>query len=323
MPAASPRETALQRLPFDAGADAKALPRSGKPSQLYRTELWRLGLFAARWLDPRLAAWLARSLVRTYCALNPGRLDIVRQNLVFAAGEDRARAEALVRALFANFGQKIVDLLRYESGSSIEHLMREGLGWEHFRAAQKCKRGVLLVTPHIGNWEFGAPLLAQRGIPLLVITLVEPHQGLTELRQASRARWGIETLVIGEDPFAFVEVIRRLEGGATVALLVDRPLPSSAVDVELFGRRFVASIAAAELARATGCALLPAYLPREADGTYHAHVGPEIAYDRRALGSREARRKLTQEIMRVFEPIIRRYLAQWYHFVPIWPKEQE
>jgi lauroyl/myristoyl acyltransferase len=139
------------------------------------------------------------------------------------------------------------------------------------------------------------------------------------LRQASRARRGIETLVIGEDLFAFVEVIRRLEGGATVALLVDRPLPSSAVEVELFGKRFAASIAAAELARATGCALLPVCLPREKDG-YHARVLPEIAYHRRALGARETRQQLTQEIMRAFEPVIQQYLSQWYHFVPIWPK---
>src|SRR4029077_20302242 len=128
------------------------------------------------------------------------------------------------------------------------------------------KRGILLVTPHLGNWEFGGPLLTKRGVKLQVITLAEPGNGLTELRQASRAKWGIETLVIGEDPFAFVEIIRRLEGGATVALLVDRPPETSAVTVELFGRPFSASIAAAELARASGCVLLPVYLPRNDDG---------------------------------------------------------
>jgi lauroyl/myristoyl acyltransferase len=93
------------------------------------------------------------------------------------------------------------------------------------------------------------------------------------------------------------------------------------VKVDLFGKPFAASIAAADLARATGCALLPVCVPREADGRYHAHVLPEIAYDRRSLGSREIRQQLTQEIMGVFEPVIRRYLSQWYHFIPIWPKE--
>ncbi len=77
-----------------------------------------------------------------------------------------------------------------------------------------------MLTPHLGNWEFGGPLLTRRGITLQVITLAEPGNGFTEMRQAARARWNVETLVIGEDPFAFVEIIRRLEAGATVALLV-------------------------------------------------------------------------------------------------------
>jgi lauroyl/myristoyl acyltransferase len=125
--------------------------------------------------------------------------------------------------------------------------------------------------------------------------------------------------VIGEDPFAFLEIIKRLQAGAAVALLVDRPPPATAVTVELFGRPFSASVAAAELARASGCALLPVCLPRAGD-VYEAHVLPEIPYDRAALSSREARRQFTQEIMRAFEPVIHEHLDQWFHFVPIWPK---
>src|SRR6266540_2892111 len=102
------------------------------------------------------------------------------------------------------------------------------------------------------------------------------------MRQAARARWGIETLVIGRDPFAFVEIIRRLESGATIALLVDRPPKTSAVDVQLFGRPFSASIAVAELARATGCELLPVYLIRGKQG-YAAHILPRIPYERAVL----------------------------------------
>jgi lauroyl/myristoyl acyltransferase len=82
----------------------------------------------------------------------------------------------------------------------------------------------------------------------------------------------------------------------------------------------MASIAAAELARASGCALLGVTIVGSGAG-YTAHVLPEIAYDRRALGSREGRRELTQKIMRAFEPEIREHLDQWFHFVPIWPPQ--
>jgi hypothetical protein len=47
---------------------------------------------------------------------------------------------------------------------------------------------------------------------------------------------------------------------------------------------------------------------------------PEISYDRCELGDREVRRQLTGEILRTFEPIIRKYPDQWYHFIPIWPE---
>jgi KDO2-lipid IV(A) lauroyltransferase len=290
-----------------------------KPSALYRSGSWRLGLALARWLPPALSGQLAATFASLYWRTVPARRDVVIRNLLPVLDGDRAAAREHARRLFRNFGQKLADLWRYESGRPIDGLFNEWTGWEHFVKAQARERGVLLLTPHLGNWEFGAPLLAKRGVKLLVITLAEPHDRLTELRRDSRARWGIETLVIGQTPFAFVEVIRRLESGATVALLVDRPPETSATPVQLFGREFHASIAAAELARAAGCELLPVYLPRRGQ-RYAAHILPAIHYDRRELGSREARQTLTQEIMRAFEPPIRQYPDQWYHFVPIWPQ---
>jgi KDO2-lipid IV(A) lauroyltransferase len=246
------------------------------------------------------------------------RCEIVIQNLLPAVGGDRKVAEQKAHKLLHNFSLKVADLWRFESGLSVDELFGEFTGWEHFTAAQAQKRGILLVTPHLGNWEFGGPLLTKRGVQLQVITLAEPGNGFTEMRKASRARWDIETLVIGEDPFAFVEIIRRLEAGATVALLVDRPPPASQVQVELFGRPFAASIAAAELARASGCTVLPVYLPFTGKG-YAAHILPPIPYDRAALRKREARQQFTQEVIKTFEKPIQEYLEQWYHFVPIWP----
>ena len=41
----------------------------------------------------------------------------------------------------------------------------------------------------------------------------------------------------------------------------------------------------------------------------------------KALGNREARRELTQQILRAFEPQIREDIDQWYQFVPIWPNQ--
>jgi KDO2-lipid IV(A) lauroyltransferase len=212
-----------------------------------------------------------------------------------------------------------MDLWRYESGMPVDTWFANDPDWGIFEAAYQRGRGVLLLTPHLGNWEIGGAVLCQHGVKLLAITQAEPGEGLTELRRKSRARWGIETLVIGGDGFAFVEIIKWLQNGGTVALLIDRPPAAKAVTVELFGRPFDASIAAAELARASGCALVGVTMVQTAKG-YRAHILPEFQYDRQSLGNREARHELTRQILRAFEPEIQQHPEQWFHFIPIWPE---
>jgi predicted RND superfamily exporter protein len=306
-------------LAWGKGGSERAEKAARGPSSLYRAHTWRFGLWMARWLPEWVFIAIARLGARVYWHCARHRREIVVSNLMPAVNDVNEEANRKAKRLFDNFAVKMVDLWRYEAGAPVQHLFRDATGWEHFTTAAKEKRGILLLTPHLGNWELGGPWLTQKGVALQVITLAEPDDEFTQMRMASRAKWKIETLVIGNDPFAFVSVIRRLEEGAVVALLVDRPKAGSEAEVELFGRKFPASIAAAELARASGCILLPVFLPRTREG-YEAHVLPPIAYNRAELRERKQREALTEQIMRAFEPAIRQYLEQWYHFVPVWPE---
>ncbi len=295
-----------------------SLAPSATPPSFYHTGVWRLGLALVRVVPKPLLDRLFVLCAEIYYRCCHRRRETVVCNLLPVLQGDRAAAESKAHELFRQFALKLADLWRYEAGDWVQDWRLEPGTWERFTAMRAKGRGVLLVMPHLGNWELGAPLLAQRGIKLVVLTQAEPASGLTELRISSRARWGIETIVVGNDSFAFVEVIKSLQKGATVALLIDRPTARAAVRVELFGRPFLASIAAAELARAAGCVLAGGSILRT-NNTYTARIYPEIEYDRQALGDREARRQLTQQILRAFEPEIRDHVDQWYHFVPIWP----
>lgn len=302
-------------------SSAASLPKRQleAPSSLYRAEFWRMGLGFVHFVPRRVCIQFSRVAANVYWLLARRRREVLIQNLLPALNNDRAAATQKAKELIHGFAIKVVDLWRYEAGLPIENTFGHATGWERFENALAQKRGVLLLTPHLGNWEFGGPWLTQKGITLQVITMAEPGRNFTQLRQASRARWNIETLVVGSDPFAFVDIIRRLEAGATIALLIDRPLASTTAIVNLFGKHFAASTAAAELARASGCVLLPVYLPRRGD-TYEAHVMPEISYDRAALRDTAARQQLTQEIVTAFEPIIQQHIEQWYQFTPMWQK---
>jgi len=162
----------------------QSLKPAQKPSSLYRSEFWKLGVGLARMLPRRLCALTAQLFAHAYWLMASHRRKVVIENLLPACQDDRAVAAAMARSLFRQFALKLVDLWRYEAGLPIEHLFGESSGWEHFEAARQANRGVLLVTPHLGNWEFGAPWLAQRGVALQVISMAEPTQDFTALRRA-------------------------------------------------------------------------------------------------------------------------------------------
>jgi len=302
--------------------DELAAAAPSAPSQFYRGAFWRMGLVLARHLPVSMVRTFARCGAALYWRLAPRRREVVVQNLQPVLNDDPAAAALAARALFTEFALKVADLWRYEGGADLDSWVMQWKGWEIYQTAEARGKGVLLVTPHLGNWEIGGAFLPCKGFKLIVLTQPEPDPVLTEMRKASRARWGVETIVVGEDAFAFMEIVKRLQDGATVALLMDRPAAPTAVNVHLFGRPFSASIAAAELARASGCAILPACIVRAAGG-YEGEIRPEIPYDRAMIGNRAARIQLTQEIMSVFQLPIRQYISQWYHFVPIWPPRGE
>jgi len=307
-----------------AGARRSAGPSptntvSSPPPAFYRVGLWRLGLGIVRILPARLLKALAVTVAEFYFFWFRQRCEVVVQNLLPAFAGDRLAARKAARRLHRNFALKLVDLWRLESGMVVREWLTNPGELEIIQAARQRGRGILFVTLHLGNWEHGGQLLNQLGIPLTILTQAEPDDGLTDLRTAARRRCGVETLIIGQGSFAFIEVIKRLQDGAALALSLDRPPARGGAVVDLFGRRFEAPVAAAELARAAGCAVIGVAIVRRPTG-YAVRVLQEFAYDRRALGNREARQEMTRQILRAFEPVIRQDIDQWYQFVPIWPK---
>jgi predicted RND superfamily exporter protein/lauroyl/myristoyl acyltransferase len=287
----------------------------------YRASLWRLGLRVVQVLPAGLVKGFAMMLADVYWLFQRQRCEVVVQNFLPVFAGDRVAATKAARAAHRNFAAKLVDLWLVESGEPVRDWLTDPGGLEIIQAARQRGHGTLFITLHLGNWEHGGLLLNQFGIRLTILTQAEPDDGLTDLRIAARARYGVDTLIIGEDSFAFVEVIKQLQAGADLAVSLDRPPERGGVPVEFFGHPFEASLAAAELARASGCALIGVTIVRRPDG-FAVKVLPEFNYDRKALGNREARRELTQQILRAFEPEIRKNIDQWYQFTPIWPRSQ-
>ena len=278
--------------------------------------------FAVAHLLPRPAAQaLAAFVGRAAFGRKSDAQAALRANLQPVTGLSGAALDALCAENVANFSRMLADYFLCAGANAARHcdaLIEGWSGFENLAAARAAGCGTIVVTGHLGHWELGGLVLARRGLPLTVVTLEEPSTGLTRWREACRRQLGIKTITVGPGhPFAFVEMIQTLRRNELVAMLVDRPYAGTGTPVRLFGHETEFSSAPALLAKHTGAAVLPAFVLRQPGGRYISVAEPAVPMS--ATADLAAN---TQRIASAFEPSIRGHPAQWFHYVPIWSKNE-
>jgi Kdo2-lipid IVA lauroyltransferase/acyltransferase len=228
---------------------------------------------------------------------------------------DKKRLHALAKANFENFLRMLHDFCDCASGGNpkVSALMSERRGFEYLEVGRQHGKGTLLITGHLGAWELGGMALASDGFPVSVVTLEEPTAELNAWRKKYRDRFGIKTITIGSDKFAFVEIIQALRRNELVAMLVDRPYMSSGVEVKFFGRPTLFSAAAVRIWQHTQASIIPAFVLQLERGQYGCYAYPPIE-----MSANRSVEENSQRIADVFQAIVREYPEQWFNFVPIW-----
>jgi KDO2-lipid IV(A) lauroyltransferase len=197
-----------------------------------------------------------------------------------------------------------VKIIREKAGEGpLEQLRREGTG-------------ALIVTGHFGLFELGGLLTAHLGFSAAVVTLPEPSGGLTAWRVRFRRQWNVETIEVGGDSFAFIEIARRLREGGLVAALIDRPNAPEPSPVAFPNGTTGFSSGILLVAGQCGVPVIPASMVRRPDGFYRADFYPPIRIESR--GSRaETLRFYSQQIADSLMPTLCAHPEQWYQFAPL------
>ena len=242
------------------------------------------------------------------------RREALQRNLQAVTQNEKQREE-LSRRCFHNFLRMLHDFCDCaESGiGRVNALMVERRGFQFLEAARRSGKGTLLITGHLGAWELGGMVLAADGFPVNVVTMAEPTSELNEWRQKYRQRFGIKTVTVGADKFAFIEIIQALRRNELVAMLVDRPYLNSGIEVQFFGRPTLFSAAAARVWQLTQAAVVPAFVLQLEPGRYGCYAYPPID-----MTADQTLEQNSQRIADVFQAVIREFPEQWFNFVPIW-----
>ncbi|HEY0002524.1 MAG TPA: phosphatidylinositol mannoside acyltransferase [Actinoplanes sp.] len=223
--------------------------------------------FAAGWRVVRaLPLPVARALFtaaadRAYRSNGPGTRRL-RGNLARVVPVEAL--EDTVRAGLRSYARYWMEAFRLPSQSRAQTLAAFHMAPEHqgqLKSAMADGNGVVLALPHVGNWDAAAAWVAANGWPMITVVERLKPEGVFRQFVAYRESLGMEVVPLtgGERPPLDV-LADRLAQGWAVALLGDRDLSRSGVEVEFFGGRTRMPGGPAILAIRTGAPLYAADL---------------------------------------------------------------
>jgi len=175
---------------------------------------------------------------RAYRKNGPG-IQRLRQNLARVVAEDDL--EATVRAGLRSYARYWLEAFRLPSQTKAQFLAGFHMPPEYFdqlKSAVAEGNGVVLALPHVANWDAAGAWVVSNGWPMITVAQRLKPEGVFRQFLAYREKLGMVVLPLtgGERPPLDV-LAERLGQGWVVALLGDRDLSRSGVEVSFFGGR--------------------------------------------------------------------------------------
>jgi KDO2-lipid IV(A) lauroyltransferase len=230
---------------------------------------------------------------------------------------DEKRIRDALRSVFEHLGMVFAEFLRLGEAPPEEIRRRYVVdGIEHLWNGLKGRRGVVLATGHIGNWEMNGTALALSGIPMSVIVRPLDNRILDRYVESTRERVGMEKISRLGD---IRPIFRALQRNRVVVFLSDQNSAAPGVFVPFFGKLASTVVGPSAIARRTGAPLIVGWGHRMPDGTHRVVLRPPIEV--RSTGNdADDDRETMARVTALFEEAIRSVPEQWLWLHPRWRK---
>ncbi len=186
-----------------------------------------------------------------------------------------------------------------------EHLLRDPL---------KEGRGLIVSLPHAGNWDHAGAYFCASGAPLVTVAEHLKPEKLFRKFLEYRNRIGME--VLDANARSLATLSQRLRNNRLIALVADRDLSKSGVDVMFLGAPSRMPIGPALLSIQTGAPLITAFVKYEARGI-RIIFEEEIEIPSEGTQA-EKIAMMTQECANRFGRLIAEHTADWHMLQRIW-----
>jgi lauroyl/myristoyl acyltransferase len=171
--------------------------------------------------------------------------------------------------------------------------------------AHKEGKGVILLTAHLGNYEWGASLIGYYGFRISVISVEYRTDLIRDIYEDNRRRAGIGVFYVKR---SFSGPVRFLKNKGLLAIAGDRNFEGSTVTVKMFGKDVEIPKGGFFLASKLGIPMIVGFGPREKDGRYHIYLEKSFKVKEGEI------EKGVKRYVELLKRYIKKYPDQWLLF---------
>ncbi|MEJ5284539.1 MAG: lysophospholipid acyltransferase family protein [Brevinematia bacterium] len=185
-------------------------------------------------------------------------------------------------------------------------------GYENVDIALKDGKGLIVVTAHIGNWEYlgGIPAKLGKNLAVIINRQFNPYTDWW-LKRIREKDGGIKCFYneVGD----LSKIVRHLKSGGIIGTLVDQTYYFQPIFVPFFGVNAATADGPAKLHLKYGAPIMLAFAIRMPDKKYKLIYYPHIYFEK-TENFEEDCKKIMSYINSEYEKIILKYPDQWFSF---------
>ena len=248
------------------------------------------------------------------------RRQVALDNLDHAYKETFSASEKkiIARESFENTALSILELFLVKKIKQDAEQRFTITGQENMWAALSEGKGAILVTSHLGSWEYLGFLFQLTGIPCSVIVKNVKNPFLDKEIDNLRREMSLTPI---PKKNAIRGTLTELWDNHVVAVLIDQWDGKEGLWIDFFGTMTATTSLPARLAKKTGCALVPAYCLRKGSGKYEIQVMPQVPLPINKEDDWET--SISEELNKMLEKNIRQNPAQWSWAHKRWKNKPE
>lgn len=227
-----------------------------------------------------------------------------------------AEAKVLVRKSFINLATNMLEIMYMPNLNSKN--IDEYVQFDHKERIESAiaeGNGVVVLTGHVGTWEWLSAATALNGFPVTAIAKRQPNAQYSQALDDLRATVNVEIFTRGTSEL--LSAGRALKKGKILGFLADQDGGPKGAFIEFLNKPASTPMGAAVFAKKFNSPVLPMFIIRQPNGRHKVLVFEAMKF----VDTGDTDKDLfdfTVKMTKIIESIVKEYPTQWLWFQKRW-----